>query len=117
MNTYEILGRLKDHRMDLEIGGDLRTAEAVNAAIAMLEERARYDWLSADKARDEVDRVRVQLEALGGLLGNLASTLARVKPFVPRGTYHEDVERHEAQLLGVIDSILHPSIYKKAGDL
>jgi len=117
MNNYEALGRLKDLRTDLEIGGDLRVAEAVNYAIACLEERSRYDWLSANDARADLDRVQRQLDALGSLLGNLAETLGKVKTYVPRGSYQEAVERHEAQLLGVIDSILHPSIYKKAGDL
>lgn len=118
MSPEKLRTVLRDIRLDLELGnGDLTQIAALNEALALVEERARYDWLSASTAREELDRVQRQLDALGSLLGNLADTLGKVKGYVPRGSYQDAVERHEAQLLGVIDSILHPSIYKKAGDL
>jgi len=117
MSPAEIIRQLESLSLDLGFGDhDLARHRAVREAIAIIQERSAYDWLSAGKARGELDRVRVQLEALGALLGNLSETLGRVTSSVPRGYQRDAVERARQTIDTAFDSIFGVDLYKKGLD-
>jgi hypothetical protein len=114
MTPSEVIRQLE--ALDLDLGFrdvDLARVHAIRQAIAMLEERQRYDWLSADKARAEVKDIALRLDALGKLLGNFSETLDRIAASTPKGYQRDAVEQVRGSLADAFDSILHPSFYRK----
>lgn len=114
MTPSEVIRHLES--LDTELGFrdvDVKRVLAIREAIAMLEERQRYDWLSADKARAEIRDIALRLDALGKLLGNFSQTLDRIAASTPRGYQREQVEQVRGSLQDAFDSILHPSYYAR----
>jgi hypothetical protein len=114
MSPTEIIRQLEALELDLGFqDADLGRLRAIREAIAIVQERSGYDWLASQDSRAQVDRVRIQLDALGSLLGNLSETLGRVVDSVPRGYQRDTVEHARRTVDDAFDSILHPSFYRK----
>lgn len=114
MTPSEVIRHLES--LDTELGFrdvDVKRVLAIREAVAMLEERQRYDWLAADKARAEIRDIALRLDALGKLLGNFSQTLDRMAASTPRGYQREQVEQVRGSLQDAFDSILHPSYYAR----
>lgn len=114
MTPSEVIRHLES--LDTELGFrdvDVKRVVAIREAIAMLEERQRYDWLAADKARAEIRAIALRLDALGKLLGNFSETLDRIAASTPKGYQRDAVEQARGSLADAFDSILHPSYYNR----
>lgn len=114
MSNSEAARRLRLHHTDLSLsGGAPVVIDAIGTAIAALEERQNYDWLSADHHREQLQRMSRQLEALAPLMQNLADTLDAMVHIAPKGYQRDAVTTARQTIDDAFDSILHPSFYRR----
>lgn len=103
--------------MDIDLsGGNHKQAKALNIAAAHMTEAASFDWLSADKARRDVQRLSERLFDLTRVCDQIAAALESTP--VPAGHYQE--QRRDALdglntylkgTSGLIGELGHPSRY------
>lgn len=114
MSNAEAARRLRLHHTNLSLeGGSTAIIDALSVALAALEDRQNYDWLSADHHREQLQRMSRQLEALAPLMQNLADQLDNMVHIAPKGYQRDAVTTAKQTIDDAFDSILHPSFYRR----